>query len=44
VNLAAEAAEEFDQQLATLLAEKYPGPQVVTPHRVYGFIAQRPSA
>ena len=44
VNLTAEAAEEFDQQLAALLAQKYAGPQVVTPHRVYGFIAQRPAA
>lgn len=41
-SLSPEQVAIFDQELATILAEKYPGEQLAIPHRVFAVIARAP--
>ncbi len=40
VNLTPAEADRFDAELAGLLAERFPGEMVHTPHRVYGLVSR----
>jgi SAM-dependent methyltransferase len=42
VNLAPDRRAAFADELASVLAERFPGDEVVTPHRLQGFVARRP--
>ncbi|MBT3246261.1 MAG: methyltransferase domain-containing protein [Actinobacteria bacterium] len=44
VNLPPEEAAAFDRDLAEMLAERFPGPEVHTPHRVWAIVATPPAA
>lgn len=44
VNLPHEEAAAFDRELAAMLARRFPGPDVHTPHRVWAIVATPPVA